>query len=152
MRKMLASLVLTAFALVTIASFLAPAAHAATSSRRWRAYEYAVSKEGDWYQWGAAGPSTFDCSGLVYAAYRHEGFAIPRTTYEMLAWPGLRFVSHANARMGYLVFYGSGHVELYAGRQTTYGALETGTRIWWHRWWPTSWWRPTAYAHVRDSG
>src|ERR1019366_2196450 len=34
------------------------------------------------YQWGAAGPDAYDCSGLVYAAYAAAGIHIARTTYQ----------------------------------------------------------------------
>src|ERR1035441_4484619 len=34
------------------------------------------------YQWGAAGPGAYDCSGLVYAAYAAAGIHIARTTYQ----------------------------------------------------------------------
>ena len=33
------------------------------------------------YQWGAAGPDAYDCSGLVYAAYAAAGIRIARTTF-----------------------------------------------------------------------
>jgi len=33
------------------------------------------------YQWGAAGPVAYDCSGLVYAAYAAAGIHIARTTF-----------------------------------------------------------------------
>ena len=32
------------------------------------------------YVWGAAGPSTYDCSGLVLAAYRSAGIYLPRVS------------------------------------------------------------------------
>lgn len=129
-------------------------AHAATTSHRWHAWEYARSQLGCWYNWGASGPcgTGFDCSGIVYRAYRREGFAIPRTTYGMLGWWRLRRVSHADAKMGDLVFYGSGHVELYAGWHTTFGALESGTPVNYHRWYAGSWWVPTGYYHIAGSG
>src|SRR6266567_2808676 len=38
---------------------------------------------GHWYQWGGTGPN-YDCSGLVYKAFLHEGITLPRTTYGML--------------------------------------------------------------------
>ena len=50
-----------------------------------QAVAYAYSKLGDPYVYGATGPSTFDCSGLVQAAWASAGVAIPRTTYEQVA-------------------------------------------------------------------
>jgi len=34
------------------------------------------------YQWGADGPGSYDCSGLVYAAYAAASIHIARTTYQ----------------------------------------------------------------------
>ena len=45
------------------------------------AIAFAVRQLGKPYQWGAAGPDAFDCSGLVYAAYAAAGIRIARTTF-----------------------------------------------------------------------
>jgi cell wall-associated NlpC family hydrolase len=37
---------------------------------------------GDPYQWGATGPSTYDCSGLTQWAYAQAGITLPRTSRE----------------------------------------------------------------------
>lgn len=141
-------------AIVAAAALIASPAHAATTGSRWQAWETARSQQGCWYVYGSAGPcgSGYDCSGLVYHSYRSQGFAIPRTTYGMLGWWRLQRVSHANAKMGDLVFFGSGHVELYAGWNVTYGAQQSGTRVGYHRWYPGSWYVPTGYYHIAGSG
>jgi cell wall-associated NlpC family hydrolase len=54
----------------------APGAAAAT------AISFALAQLGKPYQWGAAGPSAYDCSGLVYAAYAAAGIHIARTTFQ----------------------------------------------------------------------
>jgi hypothetical protein len=46
------------------------------------AIAFARAQLGKPYQWGAAGPSAYDCSGLVYAAYAAAGIHIARTTYQ----------------------------------------------------------------------
>jgi peptidoglycan DL-endopeptidase CwlO len=46
------------------------------------AIAYAKAQLGKPYQWGAAGPGSYDCSGLVYAAYAAAGIHIARTTYQ----------------------------------------------------------------------
>jgi cell wall-associated NlpC family hydrolase len=53
----------------------APSAAAAT------AIAFAVRQVGKPYQWGAAGPNAYDCSGLVFAAYAAAGIHIARTTF-----------------------------------------------------------------------
>jgi cell wall-associated NlpC family hydrolase len=46
------------------------------------AITFAKQQIGKPYQWGAAGPGAYDCSGLVYAAYAAAGVHIARTTYQ----------------------------------------------------------------------
>ena len=46
------------------------------------AIAFAMAQLGKPYQWGAAGPDAYDCSGLVYAAYAAAGIHIARTTYQ----------------------------------------------------------------------
>lgn len=115
------------------------------------ALDWAEHQTRCWYAWGGTScQHGFDCSGLVQMAYRHAGIWIPRTTYEMLRSSKLVRISGSQLRRGDLVFYGSGHVEL-ATRwwHTTFGALESGTRVGWHHWYSGSWWHPTAYYRVR---
>ena len=50
-----------------------------------RAVQYAKTKLGLPYVWGAQGPRAYDCSGLVQDAYRHAGISLPRTTYELIS-------------------------------------------------------------------
>jgi cell wall-associated NlpC family hydrolase len=45
------------------------------------AIAFALHQIGKPYQWGAAGPDAYDCSGLVYAAYAAAGIHIARTTF-----------------------------------------------------------------------
>ncbi|MFC4470545.1 NlpC/P60 family protein [Streptomyces xiangluensis] len=88
---------------------------AAPNSRAAAAISYAYEKLGSPYVWGATGPDTFDCSGLMQAAYRAAGISLPRTTYAQID-AGER-VSRAGLRPGDLVFFYSGisHVGLYVG-------------------------------------
>ncbi len=46
------------------------------------AISYAQAQLGKPYCWGGQGPSCFDCSGLVFAAYAAAGIRIARTTYQ----------------------------------------------------------------------
>ncbi|MEU6857983.1 C40 family peptidase [Glycomyces sp. NPDC046736] len=43
-----------------------------------KAVEYALAQLGDPYVWGDEGPDSFDCSGLVQAAYNFAGVNVPR--------------------------------------------------------------------------
>ena len=73
------------------------------------------------YVWGATGPDTWDCSGLVQAAYRTIGIQLPRVTTDQVA-AGPK-VSGADLQPGDLLFVpGSdgtvaapGHVGMYVG-------------------------------------
>ena len=46
------------------------------------ALKAAASKLGRPYVWGAEGPDTFDCSGLVQWAYAQAGVRMPRVTHQ----------------------------------------------------------------------
>lgn len=46
----------------------------------------AYGKIGCWYEWGAVGPNTFDCSGLVSYALTGS-YSRVGTTYTFMAWP-----------------------------------------------------------------
>lgn len=125
------------------------AAALASAAARLRAavWRYAMRQHYKPYIWGGTGPYGFDCSGLVYAAYRASGVRLPRTTYEMLAsWLLVRIPKY-KARRGDLAFFGSGHVEIYDKGQWTYGAEAPGTRIGFHK--MNAYWHPTMYFRVR---
>ncbi|ALV34034.1 C40 family peptidase [Streptomyces sp. CdTB01] len=87
----------------------------APDSRAAAAVQYAYSKLGSPYVWGATGPDAFDCSGLVQSAYRSAGVSLPRTTYAQI--DAGRRVSRSELLPGDLVFFYSGisHVGIYIG-------------------------------------
>lgn len=115
------------------------------SAVRASALGWAYRQAGKWYCYGGTGPSCYDCSGVVMEAYRHAGISLPRSTYAMLRSTRLHWIPARDRRPGDLAFYGSGHVELVTPRYT-FGALDAGTRIWWHQ--PSQWWHPTMYFEV----
>ncbi|MEY9877670.1 cell wall-associated NlpC family hydrolase [Streptacidiphilus sp. MAP12-33] len=79
------------------------------------AVAFARAQVGKPYVWGATGPDSYDCSGLVQAAWAAAGIALPRTTYEQIN-AGHR-VTIADLQPGDLVFYYAGvsHVAMYVG-------------------------------------
>jgi peptidoglycan DL-endopeptidase CwlO len=80
------------------------------------ALRFAISREGDPYVWGAAGPSAFDCSGLVMWAYAQVGISLPHFTGDQ--WNMGVHVPRADLQPGDLVFFYEdiGHVGLYLGK------------------------------------
>jgi cell wall-associated NlpC family hydrolase len=75
----------------------------------------ALSKLGRPYVWGATGPSTFDCSGLMVWAYAQTGITLPRTASQQSTFGTA--VSRDQLQPGDLVFYYSpvSHVGMYLG-------------------------------------
>lgn len=134
----------------------APPANASTETLGQRILDMAETRTGDWYVYGADGPTTFDCSGLVYWASHKLGVNMPRTTYEMVTEgvaEGILVRTYHPVR-GDLAFFGPVgapyHVEFVtAWADTTFGALSTGTQVGWHRFWPGTWWVPSAYYTIR---
>ncbi len=99
-----------------------------TNSQAGQAVAYAYSKLGDPYVYGATGPNSFDCSGLVQAAWASAGVAIPRTTYEQVA--ALPAVSTSDLQPGDLLFFdGDGHVGIYVGGNELIDAPQTGENV-----------------------
>ena len=100
----------------------------AVSGAAGQAVAYVYSKLGDPYVYGATGPSTFDCSGLVQAAWASAGVAIPRTTFEQVA--ALPAVSTSDLQPGDLLFFdGDGHVGMYVGNGELIDAPQTGEDV-----------------------
>lgn len=120
-----------------------------TSTLGDRVLNMAETRAGDWYLYGAAGPSAFDCSGLVYWSAGRLGITLPRTTFGMLAGSAhLYRIPLSWARRGDLIFYGSGHVEINTiWYHTSFGAQQSGTRVGWHHW--SGWWAPTEAMRFR---
>jgi cell wall-associated NlpC family hydrolase len=83
-----------------------PLVEAAPSDVVAKILDYALDQRGKPYLWGGTGPDAFDCSGIVYAAYRHAGLSIPRTTFGQ--WPfGVR-IEAGQEQAGDLVFFNTG--------------------------------------------
>lgn len=126
-----------------------------SAERRWSAMRWAKTQAGKPYVWGADGPSSYDCSGLVMVAYQKVGKSLPHNTGAMLGSGKLTRVSKADVRWGDLVFFGSGHVELWGHwtnkaktKGITFGAHKRGTRIS-YRSFNSAYYGPTAFYRVR---
>ena len=80
-----------------------------------RALNAALSRRGDPYIWGAAGPSEFDCSGLVMWAYAQEGIQLDHYTGDQ--WDEGTHISRDQLQPGDMVFFYAdiSHVGLYLG-------------------------------------
>ncbi|MFR7365017.1 MAG: SH3 domain-containing protein [Terrisporobacter sp.] len=74
------------------------------------------------YVWGAQGPNSFDCSGLIYYVYKNAAnITLPRTSVEQSKFGTT--VSKSNLKAGDLVFFDTNgpnngavsHVGIYAG-------------------------------------
>jgi cell wall-associated NlpC family hydrolase len=94
-----------------------------------QALQYALSKRGDPYVWGAAGPNAFDCSGLVLWAYAQVGISLPHYTGDQ--WTMGVHVSRADLQPGDLVFFYAdiGHVGLYIGNGLMVDAPDFGEPV-----------------------
>ena len=76
------------------------------------------------YVWGSEGPTTFDCSGLVFASYRSAGLGFPNwdRLNSSLYWVATKRVSLSELVPGDLLFYSYKgtvstihHITIYAG-------------------------------------
>jgi cell wall-associated NlpC family hydrolase len=94
---------------VTIPSGIDASGAAATAIR------YAMAQVGKAYVYGAAGPSAFDCSGLMMMAWAQAGVGLPHSSS---AQYGIgHHVGSGDLKPGDLVFYYSpiSHVAMYIG-------------------------------------
>ena len=96
----------------------------------------ALTRVGSPYVWGAAGPTTFDCSGLVVWAYAQVGINLPH--YSGAQYQTTTRISASQLQPGDLVFYGPGgseHVAIYIGGnqlvQASHGISVTNFQGWW---------------------
>lgn len=101
---------------------------------------------GDPYVWGAEGPSSFDCSGLVEYVFKNLGLTVPRTSQEQYAWSQGKSIPVDQVQPGDLVFYAGsdgsasspGHVGIAIGNGQIIHAPRTG--------------QPVKVAGITDSG
>ena len=94
-----------------------------------QALQAAITREGDPYVWGAAGPGQFDCSGLVVWAYAQEGIALPHYTGSL--WNSGMHVARSDLEPGDLVFFFAdiSHVGIYVGDGMMIDAPDFGVPV-----------------------
>ena len=93
---------------------------------------FAQAQIGKPYEWGAAGPGTWDCSGLTMKAWAQAGVYLSH--YTGYQWGETSRVALGDLRPGDLVFFGSDgpsshHVGLYVGNGTMIDAPHTGADV-----------------------
>lgn len=92
------------------------------------AVRFALNAVGAPYKWGATGPDAYDCSGLVYAAYRSAGVTgISRTTYTQINQGTA--IAIGQQRVGDLIFPDPGHVQIYVGNGKIVEAPSAGKTV-----------------------
>jgi cell wall-associated NlpC family hydrolase len=98
------------------------------------AIAFARAQLGEPYQWGAAGPSAWDCSGLTMGAWNAGGKYLPH--YSVAQYEQSTPISSSSLQPGDLVFWGSSsspssiyHVALYAGNGQIIHAPRTGRPV-----------------------
>ncbi|ABP56516.1 C40 family peptidase [Salinispora tropica] len=87
------------------------------------AVTYAMDQLGDPYLWAAEGPDRFDCSGLIWAAYRSADYRnLPRVSRDQYYATRHRTVPRTGLLPGDLLFFASGsswtsihHIGMYIG-------------------------------------
>ncbi|MEV7192438.1 C40 family peptidase [Streptomyces sp. NPDC093510] len=115
------------------------------------AISFAAAHLGDAYAWGGDGPHSWDCSGLVMAAYRSAGISLPRVADDQ--YRASAPISRADLRRGDLVFWSSNgsssgihHVAIYLGDGQYLEAPRPGERV---RISSFDWYKPNLYGRVR---
>jgi cell wall-associated NlpC family hydrolase len=85
------------------------------------AINFALSQLGDPYVWAAAGPNSWDCSGLTMGAWKRAGVQLPH--YSVAQYEQIQHISEDELRPGDLIFWADNandpgtifHVAMYLG-------------------------------------
>ena len=96
----------------------------------------ALTQRGKPYVWGAAGPDSYDCSGLIMWAFAQEGISLPHYTGSL--WNDGQHISRDNLEPGDLIFFDAdiSHVGIYLGNGVMVDAPHSGAvvrveAVWW---------------------
>ena len=139
LRRGALSALLATLAALPVAGIAATPASAATrlSPARSAAIAYsaarvAAAQKGKRYVYGGAGPSVFDCSGLVQYSYKKVGIRIPRTADQQ--YRASHHISSRQLRPGDVIFFHDSHGyvyhdAIYVGYGAVWNAPHTGARV-----------------------
>jgi cell wall-associated NlpC family hydrolase len=99
------------------------------ATKGYKVASFACKQAGKPYVWAAAGPGSYDCSGLVLAAWKQVGVYLPHQSRSQRA--SVPYVSRANLRIGDLVFYYNPihHVGIYVGDNKIMHAPSAGDHV-----------------------
>jgi cell wall-associated NlpC family hydrolase len=93
-----------------------------------RAVAEAKRHYGKHYQWGAAGPHRFDCSGFTMYVFGRLGRSLPHSSGAQSQ--SVRRVANSSKQVGDLIFTWTNgrvtHVGIYAGNNTMWAATKSG--------------------------
>ena len=94
-----------------------------------RVIAFAEAQVGKSYSYGAAGPYSYDCSGLTMTAYAQIGVHLPHSAAEQYGYG--THVAYSQLQPGDLIFLYSpiGHVELYVGHDLAVSAANPATGV-----------------------
>jgi cell wall-associated NlpC family hydrolase len=106
-----------------------------SSSSGQSAVSWAEHRVGLPYQWGGAGPGSYDCSGLTMRAWEQAGVSMPHSA--AMQYEQVSKVSYGSMRPGDLVFYATNtsnpntihHVAMYVGGGQMIEAPHTGANV-----------------------
>jgi cell wall-associated NlpC family hydrolase len=137
-RGVLSALLATVTAL-PVAGIAAAPASAATRISPARSASLAISaarvasaQKGKRYVYGGAGPSVFDCSGLVQYSYKRVGIRIPRNADQQ--YRASHHITQRQLRPGDVVFFHDSHGyvyhdAIYVGYGAVWNAPHTGAKV-----------------------
>ncbi|BCJ65215.1 C40 family peptidase [Polymorphospora rubra] len=109
------------------------------------AVQYALNQRGKPYEWAAEGPHRFDCSGLMWAAYRSVGHTLNRVANDQYYGTRHKPVARTALLPGDMLFFSSSsrwqdihHVGMYIGdgkmvHSPTTGDVVKVSTVWWSR-------------------
>ena len=140
-------------ALLSASVVLSGTASASTGYVGNRILNAAETRVNDSYVYGSAGPSYFDCSGLVYWAATAAGERDwPRDTYDIARLIGTRFTLTTRPQRGDLALWGSISAPYHVAIVTVWHGIYFETqqpgwagRVTWH---DDHWFRPSFFLHV----